>query len=186
MKAGLRTLIGSTFVAMAMAVALPTIQAQGTPSTTQKASKTTTKAAAKASRTTAKSEVKATKTAAKAEEKADKSAAKTEAKTEKAATKVAVSPKTTKPRHARTKSTKMEAAPKSTVTAAPAVNPSPATPMASPTAVAKASPKSAVGKLDVSNNTKAGATARCKDGTYSHAANRSGACSGHGGVASWM
>ena len=75
MKAGLRTLIGSTFVAMAMAVALPTIQAQGTPSTTQKASKTTTKAAAKASRTTAKSEVKATKTAAKAEEKAPKARA---------------------------------------------------------------------------------------------------------------
>jgi uncharacterized protein DUF3761 len=29
------------------------------------------------------------------------------------------------------------------------------------------------------------ATAKCKDGTYSHAKERSGACSGHGGVAEW-
>ena len=32
----------------------------------------------------------------------------------------------------------------------------------------------------------AGATARCKDGTYSHAKTHRGACSGHGGVAEWM
>lgn len=32
----------------------------------------------------------------------------------------------------------------------------------------------------------AGATARCKDGTYSHAKTHSGACSGHGGVEQWM
>jgi uncharacterized protein DUF3761 len=32
----------------------------------------------------------------------------------------------------------------------------------------------------------AGATARCKDGTYSHSAQHSGACSHHGGVAEWM
>ena len=31
-----------------------------------------------------------------------------------------------------------------------------------------------------------GATARCKDGTYSHAAHHQGACSHHGGVAQWM
>ncbi len=31
-----------------------------------------------------------------------------------------------------------------------------------------------------------GALAKCKDGMYSHAANRQGACSRHGGVASWM
>jgi hypothetical protein len=30
-----------------------------------------------------------------------------------------------------------------------------------------------------------GATAKCKDGTYSHAAERQGACSNHGGVAEW-
>ncbi len=32
----------------------------------------------------------------------------------------------------------------------------------------------------------AGALARCKDGLYSHAAQRQGACSRHGGVAQWM
>jgi hypothetical protein len=32
----------------------------------------------------------------------------------------------------------------------------------------------------------AGATAQCKDGTYSNAKNRRGACSRHGGVATWM
>jgi hypothetical protein len=31
-----------------------------------------------------------------------------------------------------------------------------------------------------------GATAQCKDGTYSHAKHRSGACSHHGGVAKWL
>ena len=30
-----------------------------------------------------------------------------------------------------------------------------------------------------------GATAKCKDGTYSHAKQHSGACSHHGGVAEW-
>jgi hypothetical protein len=32
----------------------------------------------------------------------------------------------------------------------------------------------------------AGATAKCKDGTYSMAKTHSGACSSHGGVASWI
>jgi uncharacterized protein with FMN-binding domain len=31
-----------------------------------------------------------------------------------------------------------------------------------------------------------GASARCKDGTYSHSAHRSGTCSRHGGVAEWL
>jgi hypothetical protein len=31
-----------------------------------------------------------------------------------------------------------------------------------------------------------GATARCRDGTYSFSQHRSGTCSGHGGVASWL
>lgn len=32
----------------------------------------------------------------------------------------------------------------------------------------------------------AGASAKCKDGTYSHAASRQGACSRHGGVGEWL
>jgi hypothetical protein len=31
-----------------------------------------------------------------------------------------------------------------------------------------------------------GASAKCKDGTYSHAATRRGACSRHGGIAEWL
>jgi len=31
-----------------------------------------------------------------------------------------------------------------------------------------------------------GATAKCKDGTYSHSKTQSGACSNHGGVDTWM
>lgn len=33
---------------------------------------------------------------------------------------------------------------------------------------------------------QSGATARCKDSTYSHSQHRSGTCSGHGGVAEWL
>ena len=32
----------------------------------------------------------------------------------------------------------------------------------------------------------AGASAKCKDGTYSYSQHRSGTCSGHGGVAEWL
>ena len=35
-------------------------------------------------------------------------------------------------------------------------------------------------------NPPAGATAQCKDGTYSFSASRSGTCSSHGGVAKWL
>ncbi|MFD8497893.1 DUF3761 domain-containing protein [Amycolatopsis sp. NPDC059657] len=31
-----------------------------------------------------------------------------------------------------------------------------------------------------------GASAKCKDGTYSYSQNRRGTCSGHGGVATWL
>jgi len=58
--------------------------------------------------------------------------------------------------------------PKSTPPAAPA-------PQAQPKAAPKAS---AAGAPE-------GATAKCKDGTYSHAKGHTGACSHHGGVAEW-
>jgi predicted nucleic acid-binding Zn-ribbon protein len=62
-----------------------------------------------------------------------------------------------------------------------------ATPRASAKAKAKANSNSAVvsGSGAGEDNNPAGAIARCKDGLYSHAKNRRGACSRHGGVASW-
>jgi hypothetical protein len=36
------------------------------------------------------------------------------------------------------------------------------------------------------NSVPAGASARCKDGTYSFSQSRRGTCSHHGGVASWL
>jgi len=37
-----------------------------------------------------------------------------------------------------------------------------------------------------SNTDPTGATAQCKDGTYSHSKHHTGACSHHGGVAQWL
>jgi hypothetical protein len=60
-------------------------------------------------------------------------------------------------------------------------------PKASATARAKANTNSAVvGSGAAEDNNAVGAIARCKDGLYSHAKNRRGACSRHGGVASWI
>lgn len=60
------------------------------------------------------------------------------------------------------------------------------TPRASAKARTKASSNSAVAGSGASeDNNPAGSIARCKDGLYSHARNRRGACSKHGGVASW-
>lgn len=42
------------------------------------------------------------------------------------------------------------------------------------------------GSGSAEDNNPTGAIAKCKDGTYSHSKHRQGACSGHGGVASWM
>ncbi|MEA2762545.1 MAG: hypothetical protein QOD47_1829 [Gemmatimonadaceae bacterium] len=63
-----------------------------------------------------------------------------------------------------------------------------ATPRASARARARANSNSAVvsGSGAAEDNNAAGAIARCKDGLYSHARNRRGACSRHGGVASWL
>ncbi len=37
-----------------------------------------------------------------------------------------------------------------------------------------------------SNSVPSGASAQCRDGTYSFSQHRSGTCSGHGGVARWL
>jgi hypothetical protein len=75
---------------------------------------------------------------------------------------------------------------KAAATPAPAAAPA-ATPRASGKAKARANSNSAVvsGSGAAEDNNPAGAIARCKDGLYSHAKNRRGACSRHGGVASW-
>jgi hypothetical protein len=60
-------------------------------------------------------------------------------------------------------------------------------PRASVTARTRASSNSAVaGSGAADDNNPIGAIARCKDGLYSHARNHRGACSRHGGVASWL
>ena len=72
------------------------------------------------------------------------------------------------------RTTSSSSAPRTTV--APAPKPSPATAGRASTGSRSAS----------DNNDPNGAIAQCKDGTYSHAAHHSGACSRHGGVAKWM
>jgi hypothetical protein len=52
--------------------------------------------------------------------------------------------------------------------------------------VASKSVTSDVRQTGKSGTDATGATAKCKDGTYSHAASRRGACSRHGGVADWL
>jgi large subunit ribosomal protein L22e/Meckel syndrome type 1 protein len=68
---------------------------------------------------------------------------------------------------------------------------------AKPVAVPKSAPapapkpsvaagKPAATTTAANDNNPAGATAQCKDGTYSHAKTHRGACSRHGGVAKWL
>jgi len=40
--------------------------------------------------------------------------------------------------------------------------------------------------IESPSSNQSGATAKCKDGSYSHSQHRSGTCSGHGGVAEWL
>ncbi len=55
--------------------------------------------------------------------------------------------------------------------------------MAAKVTKAKSGPKEAGG---LPTTRPAGATAQCKDNTWSSAKNHSGACAGHGGVAQWL
>ena len=66
--------------------------------------------------------------------------------------------------------------------AAPAAKTAPAAPAAP---AAKAAPAAAPAAT-AGNTDPTGATAKCKDGTYSKSAHRSGTCSSHGGVDSWL
>lgn len=40
--------------------------------------------------------------------------------------------------------------------------------------------------IESPSDNQSGATAKCRDGSYSHSQHRSGTCSGHGGVAEWL
>lgn len=40
--------------------------------------------------------------------------------------------------------------------------------------------------VPAASNVPQGATARCRDGTYSYSRNHRGTCSRHGGVAAWL
>jgi hypothetical protein len=82
---------------------------------------------------------------------------------------------------------------KAATAAAPAPAAAPAaaaTPAAAPAPAATAAKSSTATKsvptATASNTDPTGATAKCKDGTYSKSAHRSGTCSSHGGVAEWL
>ena len=61
----------------------------------------------------------------------------------------------------------------------------PAAPAASPAAKSSTATKSAP-TATAGNTDPTGATAKCKDGTYSKSQHHSGTCSSHGGVAEWL
>ena len=65
--------------------------------------------------------------------------------------------------------------------AAPATAPTTGAPAAAHSSASKSAPTATP-----SNTDPTGATAKCKDGTYSKSKHRSGTCSSHGGVAEWL
>ena len=73
-------------------------------------------------------------------------------------------------------------------TAPPAAKPAAApAPTIAPAAATPAKPAAkAAATVKASNTDPTGATGKCKDGTYTHSKTHSGACSHHGGVASWI
>ncbi len=83
-----------------------------------------------------------------------------------------------------------KAAKTSAATAAtPAAASAPATPAAAasaPAAAKSATVSKSAPTATASNTDPTGATAKCKDGTYSKSKHHSGTCSSHGGVAEWL
>jgi hypothetical protein len=74
-----------------------------------------------------------------------------------------------------------------TVAAAPAAAAAPAPAPAMAMTAAKSSTASKSAPTATAGNTDpTGATAKCKDGTYSKSQHHSGTCSSHGGVAEWL
>ncbi len=69
----------------------------------------------------------------------------------------------------------------STATAEPAPAPAP-----QPSTKSTHTPTATTGSSKAANTDPNGATAQCKDGSYSHAKHHTGACSHHGGVAKWL
>jgi hypothetical protein len=82
---------------------------------------------------------------------------------------------------AATPATVPASAPPATAATAPA-----STPAAAPAAAKSATVPKTAPTATASNTDPTGATAKCKDGTYSKSKHRSGTCSSHGGVAEWL
>jgi hypothetical protein len=74
------------------------------------------------------------------------------------------------------------AAPAATESASPAAAPAPA----SSAAASKAAPAASKSAATAGNTDPTGATAKCKDGTYSKSKHHKGSCSHHGGVAEFL
>lgn len=85
------------------------------------------------------------------------------------------------------KASKSKAAAETTAAApAPAAATAPA-PAAAATTAAKSSVVAKSAPVEAASNTDpTGATAKCKDGTYSKSTHHAGTCSSHGGVAAWL
>jgi hypothetical protein len=76
---------------------------------------------------------------------------------------------------------------KAASTSAPAAQPAPAAAAAPAATAAKTSTATKSAPTAAASNTDpTGATAKCKDGTYSKSQHHSGTCSSHGGVAEWL
>ena len=89
------------------------------------------------------------------------------------------------------KKTAVSTAKAATAKPAKTVKPSAVAATAKPAVAKKAAPNKTSAKASTQvasadSKDPKGATARCKDGMYSHSKTRTGACSRHGGVASWI